>query len=1011
MNANHSQKKLSPIGLPGFMALAVALAFAVVMPPSAKAHGSLENPASRTYMCRFLEIDDPMCEQAWAAEPQALYDWMEVNLGDVAGRHLEQIPDGQLCAAGRDKYAAFDVPGNWPATVMAPDSDGLYNVQFYATAPHAAQYFRFYVSREGFDPLTQRLGWDDLELVFDSGDVPYTDLVANPHFPFRIALPEREGRAILYFVWQRSDSPEAFYGCSDVVLGDAPYEPSDPGSEVVFEPLPEEEPPTIADPVAPAPGLNGLSVDVQLVDDWGSGACGEGLVTNHENQSSVWEVHIDLPGTVTTFWDSEIQLSTHPHSEGSAIAHNWRVMGASWNRTLAPGASTSFGFCLDRTLLAEEDEIVAEPADPIEETPALPADDPVLPGPGDVATEPAATDEGPNDTAPVLPSPGEEPATGPVADTGSLGPVLAAYYPEWGIYGRDYRIADVPADELTHLIYAFADLSASGNVTLFDPWAAVDVLFRADQSVSGTADTASTGAGDPRGNFGQIAELKERYPHLRVFVAVGGWTLSGNFSSVLATESGRQQASDSLVAFLTQYDMFDGVDFDWEYPGGGGLSGNTESSSDGENYALFVALVREKLDALGDTRGMRYGISIASPGGSDKIANFNLAGLAPLVDFFNVMAYDFHGTWEDVTGHLAALEGDPGGYDVETAVGLHLDAGVPPEKIVLGFPLYTRAWNGVADGGDGGYAEAASGAAPGSFWDQSGMYDYKDLLGRLEAEGSAWELYWDDNSQAAYLYNGAEGIFSSFETKGTVAHKSQWAQSKGLAGMMFWDLSSDQTRGDESLLSAAVDSWVRGLSFDEIVASSDLRFDRIIGGNGRFDPVGESTTVPASPGDSGSAEEPSAEAPADANEPVQEDVSDEPEASPVADEGEPVNEEPPATEEAPGGVSVAVDGQLWWNGFTANLTIRNETSAALSGWSFRFRSSHTVSGAPWGVEIQSTDLGDGFYEHRVSGSGWTANIQSGGSVSAGFNGTQGSSLGNEGQLSAAQLFDGGLLPD
>ena len=74
---------------------------------------------------------------------------------------------------------------------MAPDSDGLYNVQFYATAPHAAQYFRFYVSREGFDPLTQRLGWDDLELVFDSGDVPYTDLVANPHFPFRIALPEQ----------------------------------------------------------------------------------------------------------------------------------------------------------------------------------------------------------------------------------------------------------------------------------------------------------------------------------------------------------------------------------------------------------------------------------------------------------------------------------------------------------------------------------------------------------------------------------------------------------------------------------------------------------------------------------------------------------------------------------------------------------------------------------------------------------------------------------------------------
>jgi chitinase len=1007
MNVNASQKKMFSLGLTGFM----ALAFALVTPPAAKAHGSVENPPSRTYMCRFLEIDDPMCEQAWSAEPQALYDWMEVNLGDVAGRHREQIPDGKLCAAGRDKYAAFDVPGNWPATVMVPGSHGLYELQFYATAPHAAQYFRLYLSREGFDPLTQRLGWQDLELVFDSGEVPYADLVADPHYPFRIALPEREGRAILYFVWQRSDSPEAFYGCSDVVLEAAPYETSDPGSEVVSEPLPEEEPSAAADPVAPAPGLEGLSVDVQLVDEWGSGACGEGLVTNHADQSSAWEVHIDLPGTVTTFWDSEIQLSTHPHSEGSAISQNWRVVGAAWNRTLAAGASTSFGFCLDRTLVPGADEIIAAPAVPLEEPPAMPADDPVLPDSGDVATEPVPTDVGADDTDPVLPSSSGGFDPGPVADAGSEGPILAAYYPEWGIYSRDYRIADVPGDELTHLIYAFADLGTSGDVTLFDPWAAVEVLFRADQSVSGVADAASSGAGDPRGNFDQIAQLKERYPHLRVFVAVGGWTLSAHFSSVLSTEAGRQHASDSLVSFLTQYDMFDGVDFDWEYPGGGGLGGNTASSNDGEHYALFVALVRDKLDTLGEARGKRYGISIASPAGSDKIANFNLAGLAPLVDFFNVMTYDFHGTWEDVTGHLAALQGDPGGYDVATTVSLYRDAGVPPEKMLLGFPLYTRAWSGVADGGDGGYAEAASGAAPGSFWDQSGMYDYKDLLGRWQAEGNPWELYWDDNSQAAYLYNGAEKIFSSFETPGTVAHKSQWAQSQGLAGMMFWDLSSDQTGGDESLISAAVDSWVRGLSFDQIVAGSDLAFDRILGGNGRFDPVGESPAEPAVPGDSDSVEEASTEAPADAAEPAQEDTSGEAEEAPVAEAGEPVNPEPPANEQPPYGVSVAVDGQLWWNGFTANLTIRNGSPAALNGWSFRFRSSHTVSGSPWGVEIQSTDLGDGFYEHRVSGSGWTENIPSGGSVSAGFNGTQGASLGNAGSLSAAQLFDAGLLPE
>ena len=129
------------------------------------------------------------------------------------------------------------------------------------------------------------------------------------------------------------------------------------------------------------------------------------------------------------------------------------------------------------------------------------------------------------------------------------------------------------------------------------------------------------------------------------------------------------------------------------------------SPNDGVNYALLLANVRTKVDALGARLGRTYELSIASPAGYDKIANFNLAGLAPHVDFFNLMAYDFHGTWENTTGHQAAFTADPNGYDIETAVGLYIQAGVEPGKIVLGAPLYTRGWQGAADGGDGGYGE------------------------------------------------------------------------------------------------------------------------------------------------------------------------------------------------------------------------------------------------------------------------------------------------------------------
>ncbi|MCH2171894.1 glycosyl hydrolase family 18 protein [Myxococcota bacterium] len=975
MGRSNSTKRVS-VGLQlALLGLASALVTDFLSGSKATAHGSLELPPSRTYLCRFLDMSDPTCAQAWAQEPQAIYDWMEVNIGDAAGRHREIIPDGQLCSAGRDKYAAFDEPGNWPSQTLEPDSEGLYNINFFATAPHAAEYFRFYLSREGFDPLVDHLQWNDLELVHDSGPIAYSELAARPHFTFRMELPGREGRYLLYMVWQRSDSPEAFYACSDVVVA------SSSGTGEPTPPItpPENDPGPVQDPFMPAPGLQDLEVSVNLLDDWGAGACGEGVVTNFSTDPVVWEVYVELDGIVSTHWDSIMNFSTHPHGEHSAVGQNWRVTGASWNATLQPGAQTTFGFCLDRT----------ESAAPGEGT--IPADPPI------VSVDPPIEDTPPTLEGTGPPVDGDEP-TAPefdseATDTGSRS-ILAAYFPEWGIYARNYQIEDVPAAELTHLIYAFADLDAGGNITLFDPYAAVEKLFPANQSVSGVAD--SVGApGEIRGNFRQIELLKEKHPHLRALIAVGGWTLSRHFSSVLSTAQGREDASDSLIDFLVRYDMFDGVDFDWEYPGGGGLPENESSAQDGTYYALFLERVRQKLDTLSENTGREYQISVASPAGRDKILRFNLPGLEPSVDFFNVMAYDFHGAWESITGHLAALESDPAGLDISTTIDLYLDTGVPREKLVLGSPLYTRAWVGVASGSDGGYAEPASGAAPGSFWDQSGMYDYKDLLGRLRESENRWELYWDDNAQAAYLYNDGQGIFSSFETPGNVALKVSWARSKGLGGMMFWELSGDARADDESLISAAFQSWFAGTSFDEIVSSSSIEFDHILGGNGRFDLVTEDPPIIPDPDIDRT----------DPGETPDGDPSDAEEGTASPD---------PATDETSHptpSVSVEVSGNRWWQGFTANLTVRNETEDNLESWIFRFRSTHRISGAPWGISISTTDLGDGMYEHQVNGDAWATSIPAGGFVQVGFNAEQGDPIGNSGPLNAEQVFDGGLLND
>ena len=76
--------------------------------------------------------------------------------------------------------------------------------------------------------------------------------------------------------------------------------------------------------------------------------------------------------------------------------------------------------------------------------------------------------------------------------------VLSAYFPEWGIYGRKFQVADVPGDKLNHLIYSFLDLKSDGTVAITDSYASLEKRFSAAESVSGQADLWSYPAGDPR---------------------------------------------------------------------------------------------------------------------------------------------------------------------------------------------------------------------------------------------------------------------------------------------------------------------------------------------------------------------------------------------------------------------------------------------------------------------------------------------------------------------------------
>ncbi|GAA3024976.1 lytic polysaccharide monooxygenase auxiliary activity family 9 protein [Streptomyces glomeratus] len=184
----------------------------------AAAHGSMGNPVSRVAQCYAEGPESPRsaaCGAAVAAGgTQALYDWNGVRIGDANGRHRALIADGRLCSAGNSEFTGLDLPRtDWPATGV---HSGPYTFRYRVTAPHKGT-FTVYLTKPGYDP-SKPLAWADLDLAHPVATA--TDPVASGGFyTFSGSLPRRSGRQLLYAIWQRSDSPEAFYSCSDVVFG------------------------------------------------------------------------------------------------------------------------------------------------------------------------------------------------------------------------------------------------------------------------------------------------------------------------------------------------------------------------------------------------------------------------------------------------------------------------------------------------------------------------------------------------------------------------------------------------------------------------------------------------------------------------------------------------------------------------------------------------------------------------------------------------------------------------
>lgn len=189
----------------------------VMAPDAGFSHGSMESPISRVYNCRLENPEQPKSDACkavvQAGGTQPLYDWMEVNQSDANGNHKALVTDGNICAGGRDKYVGLDLErSDWVKTTVVPNKKTKVKMTFYGTTPHATEYFQTYITKANWNP-DKALSWSDLKKIKKK---KYPEWDGN-RLSWRVKVPaNREGYHVLYTVWQRSDSPEAFYTCTDV---------------------------------------------------------------------------------------------------------------------------------------------------------------------------------------------------------------------------------------------------------------------------------------------------------------------------------------------------------------------------------------------------------------------------------------------------------------------------------------------------------------------------------------------------------------------------------------------------------------------------------------------------------------------------------------------------------------------------------------------------------------------------------------------------------------------------
>ncbi|MDL5034589.1 glycoside hydrolase family 18 protein [Pelomonas sp. APW6] len=357
------------------------------------------------------------------------------------------------------------------------------------------------------------------------------------------------------------------------------------------------------------------------------------------------------------------------------------------------------------------------------------------------------------------------------------GKVLGLYVANWEPVSR---VAALPGGSLTHVLYAFLRACGPGQLPKDGPRCA------------GRPDHA-LGWGPVDARFDEaFAALKARAPQLKVLASVGGWGGSDPFFHFANEAPRRAVFVASALQFLREHPSFDGLDIDWEHPGGNGSANGVAlgSPADGQGFADLMQDLRAGLDRLTAETGRPYQLTVAVNPIRQITRRIDYRRAAPALDLVFMMSYDYHGGWSERVGHHSALRGSGPDSDDDLASSVQnlVAAGVPRSKLVAGVAMYGRGFSGVSQPAHGA---AKSGAFPGS----EGSLGWAALSRRyFDGQGRplhGYEVRFDPVTQSYAIYHPRLQLWIGYDDPRAVIAKGRFVREEGLAGVFAWEWSQD----------------------------------------------------------------------------------------------------------------------------------------------------------------------------------------------------------------------------